>query len=58
MCGDRPALDIDEIEITPEMVKAGAREVLLYDSRFEGPEDLAIRVFEVMTEARPVPNRG
>ena len=31
MCDDRPALNPDEIEVTPEMIEAGVDELLSHD---------------------------
>jgi hypothetical protein len=46
---DRPAT-ADEIEITHEMIEAGAREVLEYSRRFDNEREVAERVFCVMLE--------
>lgn len=46
---DRPAHEEDEIEVTPEMIEAGALAYTDYDPRFEGIEDVAIRVYIAMT---------
>lgn len=40
-----------EIEITPEMIEAGAREVRAYDPAYDDPADVAERVFEAMMAA-------
>lgn len=60
MSRDRPLLDSDEIEITPEMIAAGASAVLrslesaqLYPPMTE--EKLATVVFREMLAARPRP---
>jgi hypothetical protein len=48
----RPERDDDEIEITPEMITAGVFAFSEYDSRFEGPEENAIRIYLAMERAR------
>ena len=45
---DRPATEKGEIEITPEMIEAGAEEVIGFDPDRESPDDVAIRVYRVM----------
>jgi len=47
MC-DRPAL---EIEVTPEMIEAGAAVIADYDPMFEGPRELAADIYIAMTAA-------
>jgi hypothetical protein len=42
----------DDIEITPEMLKAGAEAVAAYDERFEQPTDCANEVYLAMERAR------
>lgn len=42
----------DEIEITLEMARAGAREIERFDNRFESAEDAATRVFVAMLSVR------
>lgn len=54
--GDRPAHTTEEIEITPAMTAAGAKEITLavtdlYRNLDCEPEDLARRVFESMRKA-------
>ena len=46
---DRPTTG-PKIEITPEMLDAGAVELLSYDPRYEKAEEAAERVFLVMFE--------
>lgn len=46
---DRPA---PEIEVTPEMIEAGAVAFCSFDSRFELEEDAAVRVYEAMESVR------
>jgi hypothetical protein len=41
-----------EVEVTPEMIKAGTLEYLTYDSRFEDVEDVVRRVYHVMSTAK------
>lgn len=45
-------VDDPEIEATPEMIEAGAREVLAYDRRVLDEYDLAEFVYEAMEKAR------
>lgn len=40
-----------EIEITPEMVKAGARELVRYHPDYQTEEDAAHNIFVAMCEA-------
>ena len=40
-----------EIEITPEMIEAGAQEFYAHDSRFESGEDTVRDIFAAMLEA-------
>lgn len=47
---DRP-----EIEITPEMIAAGAAVVRRFDDRFEDEECVAVDVFEAMISALDAP---
>lgn len=51
---DRPAPDCGEIEVTPEMIEAGAAELADYDERFEFREDAVMRIFLAMCDARTV----
>jgi hypothetical protein len=41
-----------EIEITPEMIEAGVRAFLNYDSRFEEPADCVTDIFTAMMATR------
>ena len=50
-------VDVPEIEITPEMIEAGALAFSAYDSRFEPIEVAALRVFQSMVEASRVARR-
>ena len=45
----------DEIEITPEMIEAGARELARFDRDFDDPRDAAARIYAAMIETRPEP---
>ena len=45
-----PAAD-REIAITPAMIKAGVSAFTAYDSRFEGPEEAVIEIYEAMQRA-------
>ena len=59
MRGDRPAHEIsaeDEIEITPEMVEAGVKELNIYDWRLDWPADEVREIFSVMMEKK-IPKR-
>jgi hypothetical protein len=49
---DRPAHTEDEIEVTPEMIEAGEIEFVRFDSRFEGPDEVVLRIYKVMRKAR------
>lgn len=54
MCSDfcgNSTDEIDEIEVTPEMVAAGVLSFSEYDCRFERPEELVVRVYCAMREA-------
>ena len=42
---------LNEIEITPEMVASGRRELLDFDERYEPADAAVIRVFEAMMAA-------
>ena len=48
---DRPAHCEDEIDVTPEMIEAGALAYLEHDPRFEGTDAAAIRVYRAMAAA-------
>jgi hypothetical protein len=58
---DRPAHDVDEIEITPEMVDGGISELAHFDSEFESFEEAVIRIYRrmemVKRECQLLPNR-
>lgn len=43
---------VPEIEITPEMLKAGIKAFMDYDSRFEQESDAVIEIFEAMWAAK------
>lgn len=49
--GDRPATKAEEIEITPEMIRAGARELALYSDDYESKADAVSRIFTQMAVA-------
>jgi hypothetical protein len=49
---DRPAHNPDEIEVTPEMVDAGALAFSGYDSNFDRSEDLVCEIYLAMSRAR------
>jgi hypothetical protein len=52
-CGkDETAAPAPEIEITPEMIEAGASALFDHDSRFEGEEEAVARIFRAMIMAR------
>jgi len=42
----------DEIEITPEMVKAGTHEFCAFDSRFEDVSSVVTKIFIAMNHAK------
>lgn len=48
---DRPVLK-DEIGVTPEMIEAGARELLRYDRDYESRHDAVMRIFLAMLSLR------
>ena len=50
---DRPATELDEIDITPEMIEAGVDEFCSFDDRYEFPEAAVARVFRAMIRATP-----
>ena len=52
MSEDIANVDDPEIEATPEMIEAGAREVLAYDRRVLDEYDLAEFVYDAMEKAR------
>jgi len=41
-----------DIEVTPAMIKAGARELVSFDLDYESWEDAAIRVYKAMYALR------
>ena len=43
----------NEIEVTPEMLRARAQELMRYDSRFDSFETVARMVFEAMGSIAP-----
>ena len=50
---DGPATKLDEVEITPEMIEAGAAELDSWDGGYMEPPDWAVeRVFRAMNTAR------
>lgn len=46
----------DEIEITPEMMAAGAVELARYRANFSNEEDVLVAIFKKMTEASRHPS--
>ena len=46
--------DCDDVEITPEMIEAGAEVFTGYDSRFEVPGDIVGEIFIAMFSASPM----
>lgn len=42
----------EEIEVTPEMIAAGARELKLFDINYDDERDAAVRIFTAMLRAR------
>ena len=52
--GDRPATKstIEGIEVTPEMIKAGATELRKFNHRFESYDQGAIAIFQAMIANR------
>lgn len=52
---DRPATEKGEIEITPEMIEAGVDAFVGYDSRFEGPHEIVVEIFEAMITVQSSP---
>ena len=45
---DRPALDNDDIEITPEMIEAGVVELSYFNRDFEDDADAVTRIYSAM----------
>ena len=51
---DRPATEIEEIEVTPEMVEAGVEKLWDYDPQFSNERDVVEAIFRSMAgHARP-----
>ncbi|WP_422373657.1 hypothetical protein [Hoeflea sp.] len=48
--GDRPA---NEIEVTPEMIEAGALSMSGYDPDFDTLESISLEIFRAMIVASP-----
>ena len=48
----KPELEADEIEITDEMLEAGASQLLTWDCEVEPPQAAALSVFQAMLAAR------
>jgi hypothetical protein len=42
----------DEIEVTAEMIEAGARELMKFNPDYEGYRDGALTIFEAMIAAK------
>jgi hypothetical protein len=55
---ERAAHAADEIEITPEMIRAGARELLRFDPRYESGEDAVERIYAAMRPLEPYTAEG
>ena len=49
---DRPALESEEIKVTPEMIEAGVRAFWSFDTRFEDAEDVVKRIWRGMNAVR------
>lgn len=49
---DRPAKDESEIEVTPEMIEAGALELARYHPDYESLEDGVCRIYKAMGAAK------
>jgi hypothetical protein len=58
MCAEREDDPTDEIEITSEMVAAGALALSEFDCRFEGPGDAVSRVYAAMEKIRRSENES
>jgi hypothetical protein len=52
---DRPANNINEIEVTEEMVRAGSSVISAFDRRIADEDDLAVWVFRAMWAAQRKP---
>ena len=52
MSRDRPASDIDGIEITPEMIEAGIMQYVSADDILETQEEIVTRIYRAMANAR------
>lgn len=48
----RPALETEEIEVTPEMIEAGVLELSLFNPREDMLEPTVLMIFEAMWRAR------
>ena len=53
---DRPALDESEIEVTPEMIEAGADALAAFNEKFSSLEDGAWYIYRAMMSARVAKN--
>jgi|HubBroStandDraft_6_1064221.scaffolds.fasta_scaffold6016521_1 hypothetical protein len=49
---ERDKNSTDEIEITPEMISAGARELARFDHDYEDPREAVERIYVAMLLAR------
>jgi hypothetical protein len=49
-------VDNQELQITPEMIEAGASIIRGYDSRFEDEETVAAEVFDAMLRVAAAPS--
>jgi hypothetical protein len=50
---DGPTHENDEIEVTPEMIEAGAAELARYTTVFDTLEDGVERIFRAMIRSAP-----
>ena len=55
---DRPALESEEIKITPEMIEAGASVLCGFNTYFTGEAYWAEEVFRAMTRVALLERRG
>ena len=43
---------VPEIEVTPEMIEAGCREFVGFDSQLDVPEDVVREIYSAMSRAK------
>ena len=55
---DRPDSELDEIEVTPEMIEAGVTELVRFNPDYEAEADAVARIFRAMTVSAPNSQKG